>query len=198
MGFLDLLPYIAQESLQAMELENHLGVDASYAIWQTIVRHLGSQNVGTIRAVCRMTRKAIDDAVTSITVPCDTGALQLPRRERFPACQHYTFIDASEHLPQYVRQYCSPQLKQLSVLICGETCWSEPRIQEWLQSHVNEITWAGLVLRLCEMHQDRDLSAYLQQMLTMEPGVELTLLGLWCGVSFVSFMVPASVGLCAA
>ena len=167
-----------------MVLEDHLGLDASYAIWQTIAQHLGGQNVGTIRAVCRMTRKAVDDAVTSITVSCDANAFELPRREQFPACQHYTFIDASEHLPEYVRHYCSPHMKQPTLLICGETCWSEPRVHEWLQSYAHELPWVGLVLRLCEMHQDRDLSAYLQQMLTIETGVQPSLLGLWCGVRF--------------
>ena len=183
MGFLRSPPHIARKSLKKMSLEVYVGLDASYAIWQTIARHLGRQNVGIIRAVCRMTRKAVDDAVTSITVPCDTDALQLPERERFPACQHYAFIDASEHLPQYVRRYCSRQLKQLSVVICGEVCWREPRVQEWLQSNVNELSWVGLVLRLCEEHQDRDLSAYLQQILAVDAGVQLSLLGLWCGVS---------------
>ncbi len=163
-------------------LESCVGIDASYAIWQTIAHTLGSQSFASIRAVCRTSRKAVDDAVTAIAVPGDTMDCLLPTRERFPACKHYTFVDASEDLPPYVKQYCGPPSKETSVLLCGEACWKEPRLHEWLQSYRNKVTWVGLVLRLCEDHQDEDLSVYLRRILAVDSGAQLSLLGLWCGV----------------
>ena len=167
-------------------LENCVGSDASYAIWQTIAHHLGGDFLVSIRAVCRMSRKAVDDAVTAITVPGDTIERVLPRRERFPACKQYTFVETSEELPQYVKQYCGPPSKQPSVLVCGEQCWKQPRLQEWLELY-GDATWIGLVLRLCEDHQDDDLSVYLERILDVESGARLSLLGLWCGVSSFSW-----------
>ena len=160
-----------------------VGTDTSYAIWQTIAHHLGGEYLGSIRAVCRMSRKAVDEAVTSITVPGDTIESALPRWERFPACKQYTFIETSEELPQYVKQYCGPPSKQTSVLVCGEACWKQFCLQDWLELY-GDATWVGLVLRLCEDHQDADLSVYLDRILNVESGTRLSLLGLWCGVRF--------------
>ena len=158
-----------------------VGTDASYAIWQTIAHQLGGKHITSIRAVCRMSRKAVDDAVTGITVPGNTIESMLPSRERFPACKRYTFIETSEGLPQYVKAYCGPPSKQTSVLVCGEACWKQARLQDWLEASGNA-TWVGLVLRLCEDHQEDDLSVYLERILDFECGARLSLLGLWCGV----------------
>ena len=114
-----------------MDFEEYLGVDVFYAIWQTIARHIGGQNLASIRAVSRVARKAVDDAVAAITVQCDGMHGTLPRHERFPACKHYTFIDPSEDLPQYVRQHCGPHANQTCAAVCGEACWKAPHLREW-------------------------------------------------------------------
>ena len=171
-----------------MMLEDCVGTDTSHAIWQAIAHHLGGQNLASIRAVCRMSRKAVDDAVTAMAVSGDPLESLLPRRERFPACKQYTFIDASEDLPQYVRQNCGSPSKQAGVLVCGASWWKEPRFQDWLQFSQDQSAWVGLVLRLCEDHQDEDLSAYLGQILAV-CGVHLSLLGLWCGVRILIIVV---------
>ncbi len=47
----------------------------------------------------------------------------------------------------------------------------------------DELSEVSLILQLCEEHQECDLSAYLQHILAIGPGVELSLLGLWCEVT---------------
>ena len=61
----------AGQGLVMIDFEEYVGPDASHAIWQTIAHHLGGQNLPSIRAVCRTSRKAVDDAVTAIAVPID-------------------------------------------------------------------------------------------------------------------------------
>ena len=124
----------------------------------------------------------VDDAVSAITVSGYTEGMLLPRAERFPACKHYAFINGPEGLPEYVQQYCRPPAKEKGVLVCGEACWKAPSLQEWLEIHRSGMTWFGLVLRLCEEHQDEDLSFHLQGVLAAGSRVPLSLLGLWCGV----------------
>ena len=171
-----------------VDLEEYVGPDASYAIWQTIAQYLGGQNLASIRAVCRMSRRAVDDAVNAITVQGDAIHGTLPAHERFPACKQYTFIDSSEDLPQYVRQWCGPPSNQTSVLVCGEACWKASHLQEWLHFNRDELSWVGLVLRLCEEHQAEDLSVYFQRILAFGSGVQLTLLGLWCEARAIPLM----------
>lgn len=161
-------------------IEEYVGPDASYAIWQTIAHYLGGQNLASIRAVCRMSRRAVDDAANAIVLSKEAMQCAMPRQERFPACKLYTFVDSSEDLPQYVRQNCSPPSDQTSVLVCGEACWKASRFQEWSHFYRNELSWVGLVLRLCEEHQAEDTSVYLQRILAIGSGLQLTLLGLWC------------------
>lgn len=160
-------------------IEEYVGPDASIAIWQTIAHYLGGQNLASIRAVCRMSRRAVDDAVKVIALSKEAMQCAMPRQERFPACKQYTFVDSSEDLPQYVRQNCCPPSNQTSVLVCGEACWKASQLQEWLHSHRDELSWVGLVLRLCEEHQAEDISVYLQRILAIGSGLQLTLLGLW-------------------
>ncbi len=159
-----------------------VGTDTSYAIWQTIAHHLGGEYLGSIRAVCRMSRKAVDEAVTSITVPGDTIESALPRWERFPACKQYTFIDTSENVPLYVRHRCAAPSVRTRMLIYGEACWMATSLQSWKQLYRENLSWVGLVLRLCEDHQDEDLSSYLQRILSVGSGLEVSFLGFWCEV----------------
>lgn len=166
----------------AMDFEEYVGAEAFYAIWQTIAQHMSGQNLASIRAVCRVSRKAVDDAVTTITVPNDTVHVTLPEKERFPACKQYIFTDPSENFPKYVRQYCGPPSNQTSVLVCGEACWKASYFQKWLHCYRDELSWVGLALCLCEEHQAEDLSAYLQRILAIGSGIQLTLLGLWVEV----------------
>ena len=166
-----------------MILEEHLGPDASHAIWQTIAHHLGRKNLASVRAVCRTSRKAIDDAVTAITVPSDVVQCTLPVLERFPACKQYTFTDPSEGIPRYVIHSCSRTSKGRTILICGESCWRATYIRDWIRMNQNELSEVSLILQLCEEHQECDLSAYLQHILAIGPGVRLSLLGLWCEVT---------------
>ena len=51
-----------------------------------------------------------------------------------------------------------------------------------LMFHENELSWIGLGLRLCKDHQAEDLSIYLQRILAIGSGIQLTLLGLRCEV----------------
>ena len=163
--------------------EEYVGLEASHAMWRTIAHHLGGQSLASMRSVCRVARKAIDDAVTAIAVQSDAMHGILPRLEHFPACKQYTFVDPSEDLPQYIRRNCGPSSsRQRSVLICGEACWKAAQLQEWLHFHRDELSWVGLVLCLREEHQDEDLSVYLQRILALGSGLQLSLLGLWCEV----------------
>jgi hypothetical protein len=184
----------AGQGLVVMRFEEYVGLDASHAIWQTIAHHLGGQNLASIRAVCRTSRKAVDDAVIAIAVSKDAVQGTLPRHERFSACKQYTFIDPSEGLPQYIRQRCSPRTEQKSVLICGEACWRAPRVQDWIQFYRDEFSWVGLVLRLCEEHQDDDVSAYLGRILAVGDGIPLFFLGLWCELSSLVIVIRAICG----
>lgn len=169
----------AMQRLDMVIIEEYVGPDASYAIWQTIAHYLGGQDLASIRAVCRMSRRAVDDAVNAIALSNEAMQCAMPRPERFPACKQYTFIDFSEDLPQYVRQNCSPPSDKTSVLVCGEACWKASHLQEWLRFYRDELSWVGLVLRLCEEHQAEDTSVYLQHILAIGSGLQLTLLGLW-------------------
>ena len=178
--------------------EEHIGPDAYHAIWQTIAHRLGGQNLASIRAVCRTSRKAVDDAVTAITVPSDAVQGTLPGHERFPACKQYTFVDPSEDIPRYVIHSCCRYSKGRTVLICGESGWRAPHIRDWIRMNQDELSEVSLILQLCEEHQEVDLSAYLQHILAIGPGVRLSLLGLWCEVT-LSTLCPhpmPSVGDC--
>ena len=124
----------AGQLLNMVMIEEYVGPDASYAIWQTIAHHLGGQNLATIRAVCRMSRRAVDDAVNAIALSKEAIQCAMPRQERFPACKQYTIVDSSEDLPQYVKQNCRPPSDHTSLLVCGEACWDASHLQEWLQS----------------------------------------------------------------
>lgn len=58
----------ARQGLKMVMIEEYVGPDASIAIWQTIAHYLGGQNLASIRAVCRMSRRAVDDAVKVISL----------------------------------------------------------------------------------------------------------------------------------
>lgn len=105
-----------------MDFEGDVRSDTSYALWQTIAKPMGGQDLANIRAVCRVSRKAIDDAVTAIAVPFNALHGALPKAECFPDCTQYAFINHSEYLPQYVRQCCGPPSQQKTALVCGEAC----------------------------------------------------------------------------
>ncbi len=105
-----------------MDFEGDVRSDTSYALWQTIAKPMGGQDLANIRAVCRVSRKAIDDAVTAIAVPFNALHGALPKAECFPDCTQYAFINHSEYLPQYVRQCCGPPSQQKTALVCVEAC----------------------------------------------------------------------------
>ena len=156
--------------------------DLPCALWQAIVHHLCGHDLATIRAVCRLFRRAVDDAVSAITLSNEAMQCGMPRHEHFPACKQYTFIDTSENVPLYVRQRCAAPSVRTSVLIYGEACWMASYLQSWKQVYREKLSWIGLVLRLCEDHQDEDLSSYLQRILSVGSGLEVSFLGFWCEV----------------
>ena len=156
--------------------------DLPCALWQAIMHYLCGHDLAAIRAVCRLFRRAVDDAVNAITLSNEAMQCGMPRHEHFPACKQYTFIDTSENVPLYVRQRCATSSVRTRVFIYGEACWMASYLQGWKQLYRENLSWVGLVLRLCEDHQDMDLSSYLQRILFVGSGLEVSFLGLWCEV----------------